>query len=108
MLIPCIKTELVMVQEEKDASGQPGWRVIHADAWSEWISAAQFARQYRRLDRHEQRVLEMTSGEAAITSISDGQIDLYDDAVNVTEEADPAITPGKPEDWENDDPPASE
>ena len=70
----------MVAKPEEKASGAPGYRVVHAIGSASWMPAEEFERSYRRVTRHERRLLTMTDAEHRICAISDGDREVIYDA----------------------------
>lgn len=70
-----VGAELVRAEpEERD--GVAGFRVVYPDAFATWMPEPQFYKRFRPINRHEERLLDASRPELAVSAISDGVADF--------------------------------
>lgn len=74
MLKSYIQTRIVNAKPE-DHAGESGFRVVYPGGYAEWVSEETFYQTHREILRHEVQIMAMTSEEASIAAISDGDPD---------------------------------
>ena len=72
MLKSYIHTKIVTAEPDEGYGAAAGFTVYDPAGFSTWIPKAQFETEYREIDRHERKLLAMTTDEASVAKISDG------------------------------------